>query len=73
VKPLIPVLLAGGLLLVGQACFAEDQWAGPGMNGPIARTELAALGENGRTYETDNRQIYSQLHSCLLFPFGRPK
>jgi hypothetical protein len=27
-QSLIPALLTGGLLLAGQACFAEDQWAG---------------------------------------------
>jgi predicted aspartyl protease len=50
VKSLIPALLAGGLLLAGQTCFAGDQWAGPmgAEFGPKAKAELAALGENGR-------------------------
>lgn len=50
-KPLIPALFAGGLLLAGQTCLAEDQWAGPygASFGPRARTELNRLGAKGRT------------------------
>jgi predicted aspartyl protease len=45
------LLISAGLLLAAQACFAEDQWAGPygASFGPKARTELNRLGLKGRT------------------------
>ena len=47
----ICALLSGGLLLTAQLCLAEDRWAGPmaAEFGQKAKTELAALGEDGRT------------------------
>jgi hypothetical protein len=44
-------LLTGALLLAGQTCFAEDQWAGPmgAEFGSKARAELNRLGLKGRT------------------------